>query len=567
MIKRLFSYGKAGRMGALQQIVNEWLIMVLPVLTAAVIFFWYQTGTINFTLTSILIAILVLTIIYFNLPRARSRIEQWTITAKQQIRKEYLQGVFNTDPVKAEKLNAETVINRDLQGIDRLNVFYNSVFPSFCAEFLSYILLLILAIAWHSWVWILPIICILLIGVGMMLLQKVGPQVNWAYMNGWLSMGHRFIDDLHGINTLMVYKADTRYRDSFSEKSEFFRQKTMDLLKYQLQSLLILNSLIFGTLAVGSAMLWFNLKNQNMSLAQSLVLWVLMAELLITERQLGYFVHIIMSTKPAMTHIFHIIDHAKTPTEFKKDSTVESINEIKVEDASFAYPDKPLLWENANFDLKPGKLYGLVGHNGSGKSTLAQVLRGQLKISSGIVSCLSADNQNESTNLLAQRVGYLSAQPYLFSGTIKENLTLGEGFNSDWQGYLKDLGLCEFVEKLPEGFNTQVGEGGKLLSPGQRQQIAFARLILMNKDVYIFDEVTASIDSNNSKIILKAIKKLAAQKIVLLITHEWTIIDQLDFIYFLTDRHFVLGTVDELDQQNDAFKKMMSTQKDLEAEL
>ncbi|BDR58594.1 ATP-binding cassette domain-containing protein [Xylocopilactobacillus apicola] len=565
MIKRLFTYGHKGLKGALQQIISDWLMMVLPILTAAVVFFWYQTGHLNIVLTGILIAILLLMTFYFALPRTRSRINQWTSAAKQELRQEYLKGIFNPHSDPTAKLTAQTVINRDLQGIDRLDVFYNSVFPSFCAVTLTYLLLIILAIWWHSWVWILPIVCILLIGISMMLLQKISPKVNWEYMNGWLSMGNRFIDDLQGINTLVMYQADQRYQTSFNEKSEFFRQKTMDLLKYQLQSLLILNTLIFGTLAISSVMLWFDVQSSRISIPESLIMWVLMAELLTAERQLGYFVHIIISTKPAMTHIFKVIDQ----TQILPNQPTESdlISEIKLEQVTFAYPDKAALLKDANLDLKNGKLYGLVGHNGSGKSTLAEILRGQQKISAGKLQTFNKTQKVLPNQCLPNRIGYVSAQPYLFSGTIEENLTLGNGIEANWQQTLKNLGLCDFINDLPEGFATQVGEGGRLISPGQRQQIAFSRLILMNKDVYIFDEVTASIDEVNSQIILKAIKKLSTDKIVLLITHEWTIINQLDLIYFLNDQHFELGTVSDLDQSNKDFQKLMATQKMLEEKL
>lgn len=554
MLKRLYTYGQNGRKSAIQQTVINWLIMVLPVLAAASIFSGYQKKQLNVLLTGILVVILVLVTIYLSLSRPRARMNQWAITAKQQIRQEYLEGIFKTDFVTAKKLTAETVINRDLQGIDRLDIFYSNVFPSFLASILSFLLLSLLSIWWNTWIWLLPIIVILLIGVSMMLLQKVGPKVNWEYMNGWLSMGHRFIDDLRGINTLVMDAADDRYQNSFNEKSEFFRQKTMDLLKYQLQSLFILNSLIFGALVITTLILW----SSSVSIVHCLILWVLMAELLIAERQLGYFVHIIMSTKPAMTDIFNIIDQAPKNSEYDwNEKDLEKITEIKLEQVTFAYPGKQTLLDRVDLILKPGKLYGLVGHNGSGKSTIAQILRGQLKVTQGKV---------EPSKLTA-RIGYLSAQPYLFSGTIKENLTLGSNVKSDWRSYLHRLGLCDFINYLPDKFETLVGEGGKLLSPGQRQQIAFARLILMNKEAYIFDEVTSNIDEGNSKIILQAIQKLAEDKIVLMITHEWTIIEQIDSIYFLNDQHLVFGSVNELDQNNENFQKMMEAQKVMEAEL
>lgn len=123
------------------------------------------------------------------------------------------------------------------------------------------------------------------------------------------------------------------------------------------------------------------------------------------------------------------------------------------------------------------------------------------------------------------------------------------------------------MEDLPEQFNTIVGEDGSLLYPGQKQQIAVARAILANKPAYIFDEVTSNIDTVNAEVILAAIKSLATDKAVLLITHRLEDIEQLSKVYMIDNQKLVVGSPEELANQVPAFKQLITEQRKLLAEV
>lgn len=163
--------------------------------------------------------------------------------------------------------------------------------------------------------------------------------------------------------------------------------------------------------------------------------------------------------------------------------------------------------------------------------------------------------------------GYLGPEMVLFDGTIEDNFLLGMHDKTDWQQKLNQLQLCQFVEDLPEQFNTIVGEDCSLLSPGQKQQIAVARAILANKPAYIFDEVTSNIDTVNAEVILAAIKSLATDKAVLLITHRLEDIEQLSKVYMIDNQKLVVGSPEELANQVPAFKQLITEQRKLLAEV
>ncbi|MEE6732249.1 ATP-binding cassette domain-containing protein [Schleiferilactobacillus harbinensis] len=566
MFKQLFRYGRAGLGGALQQAVNEWLLLVLPVLTGGGILYWYMTRRLTWWSGVLPLALLIAWGLYSLLPGAQKRVQKWSVLAKREIRRDYLQGLFSPQMTASGDFTSHKVIQRDLGGINRLDAFYGTFFPGLFASGLSYLLLISLAIAWHSWLPLLPIACFLLMGVGMMLLQKISPNINRQYLQSFVQLGSRFLDDLGGMSTLVMYGAAKRYRERFAKDAEFFRGKTMALLKYQLQSLFILNGLVFAGMGAGAFVLWGPLQAGRLTLVQASVLWLLLAQLLVAERQLGYFFHIVMSTRLALANIFRIIAAGQeTPGDENRGTFRGTIKTVHFHNAAFGYADGPRLWSDVSLTLQPGQLYGLVGENGTGKSTFAQVLRGQLALVQGKVTF---DRRNAAAFSRADwlnHVGYLDDRPYLFSGTIAENIALGAADQPDWWAQVTKLGLCQFAADLPAGLQTQIGEDGRFLSPGQRQQIAFARLLLMHKDIYIFDEVTANIDAMNTQIIMAAIKQLSQRAIVLCITHEWRAIDQLDVIYFLADGQITSGTKRVLAVDNAAFRRLLDTQKELEA--
>ncbi|WP_051999860.1 ATP-binding cassette domain-containing protein [Schleiferilactobacillus shenzhenensis] len=566
MFKELFRYGRAGRAGALQQMIDEAVMLLLPVAAAAVVLTWWTERHWSWGGLELIAGLLGVTGGYYLLPGARRRIQEWTVLAKREIRTRYLRGLFTPALVDDPALTSHQVIQRDLNGIARLDSFYGTFLPAICASGLVYAVLVVLAVAWHSWVALLPLLCMVLMGGGMMLLQKLSPTINRQYMQGFLKMGGRFLDDLGGMRTLVLFGAGERSAAAFAEDAEFFRGKTMALLKYQLQSLFVLNGVVFAGIGGSALLLAPAVTTGRLTLTQAGVLWLLLAQLLVFERRLGYFMHIIMSTRPALQNISRVISTGETAPAGPTDAATSApITTVRFQDASFHYPDGQPLWAHVTLTLQPGRLIGLVGKNGSGKSTLAQILRGRLKITSGTVMF----NDETATQLtpaeFTSHVAYLNDRPYLFSGTIGENIALGVPDQTGWWAQVQALGLCAFVEALPQGLATPVGENGRFLSPGQRQQIAFARLVLMAKDVYVFDEATANIDAENAQIMMTAMQRLSQTKIVLCITHEWQAIRLLDQINFLAQGRITTAGYSELAKDNPDFKRLLASQQGMEA--
>ncbi len=164
---------------------------------------------------------------------------------------------------------------------------------------------------------------------------------------------------------------------------------------------------------------------------------------------------------------------------------------------------------------------------------------------------------------------YVSPDSYLFNQSIYENLLLGADLSEkEVLTWLKQHHFLTFIDQLPEGIHTIVGENGNLLSPGQRQQIICARALLANRSIYIFDEMTSSVDGESESVIFNYITLMADRAIVIFISHKTKQVVKADQVLFINRQHNItLASPKELLQKNSEFKSLVETQKELESIL
>ena len=192
---------------------------------------------------------------------------------------------------------------------------------------------------------------------------------------------------------------------------------------------------------------------------------------------------------------------------------------IVLQDVAYAYDDKHV-FKNINQEFQLGKKYAIVGASGSGKTTLLNILNGKLTDYNGSILFNGHELKSLSGHDLRESILYLDQQPYLFDGTIRDNLTLDESFtDEEIETALKKSSLKEVVAKLPEGIDTSIGESGRLLSGGQRQRVTLARGLLRGKKIILLDEGTSSLDQKSA---LEIEENLMKQEdlTVIMITHH-----------------------------------------------
>jgi ATP-binding cassette subfamily B protein len=235
----------------------------------------------------------------------------------------------------------------------------------------------------------------------------------------------------------------------------------------------------------------------------------------------------------AADRLFEIMDLEREETENKVTLDSQKIGDIKFENVSFRYGSRTEVFKNFNAVFKKNETTAIVGESGSGKTTLISLLQNLYPIKEGKITLGDYDLKYIHYQSLRNLVAVIPQQLNLFSGNIIENIALGDSF-PDMQRILnlsKTLGITDFVEKLPNGFDTQIGENGALLSGGQKQRIAIARALYKNPEILLMDEATSSLDTNSERIVKEAIDNFKAQgKTVIVIAHRLSTIANADTI-------------------------------------
>ena len=235
----------------------------------------------------------------------------------------------------------------------------------------------------------------------------------------------------------------------------------------------------------------------------------------------------------AADRLFEIMDLEREETENKIELTKENLGDIEFENVSFRYGSRIEVFKNFNAVFKKNQTTAIVGESGSGKTTLISLLQNLYPIKEGKINIGDFDLKHVHYKSLRKIIGVIPQQLNLFSGNIIENIALGESF-PNIQRILelsKQLRIHEFVEKLPNGFETQIGENGAMLSGGQKQRIAIARALYKNPEILLMDEATASLDTNSEQIVKEVIDNFKSQgKTIIVIAHRLSTIANADSI-------------------------------------
>ena len=233
----------------------------------------------------------------------------------------------------------------------------------------------------------------------------------------------------------------------------------------------------------------------------------------------------------------------------KYEAFPEIHGDIEFRNVSFAYKGGEKVLENFNLKVEQGKNIALVGETGAGKSTIVNLICRFYEPTSGQILIDGTDYRERSQAWLQSSLGYVLQQPHLFSGTIRDNIVFGrkDASDEDVIEAAKLVHAHEFITELKDGYNTEVGEGGTLLSTGQKQLISFARVILANPKIVILDEATSSIDTETEQLIQSAITQVLHGRTSFIVAHRLSTIRNADRILVIRDGKITEdGTHDEL---------------------
>ena len=256
----------------------------------------------------------------------------------------------------------------------------------------------------------------------------------------------------------------------------------------------------------------------------------------------------------AVERIYEILNH-KTMSESEENSGKEfkelkEINSsIEFNNVSFGYNADKLVLDKINFKINKGQKVALVGNSGGGKTTVCSLIPRLYEINSGEILIDGEDIRNYSLSSLRNNISVVFQDNFLFTGTIRQNILMGNpnATEEDLQEACKNACLDEFLQKLPRGVDTPIGEKGILLSGGQKQRVAIARAFIKNAPLVILDEATSALDNKSEKIVQEALDNLMKNKTVIVIAHRLSTIIDSDRIMVINDGQIVeTGSHDEL---------------------
>lgn len=472
------------------------------------------------------------------------------VEAKKNLREEIYSKLLRMGSGYRQYVSTAQITQMMGEGVEQLDVYFGKYISQFAYSLLAPLTLFFVLSRYNFNTAAVLLVAVPLMPVIIMALTKAAQKLLDKYMESYYSLGDTFLEKLHGMTTLKVYNADEKAAEDLDEECQNFRKISMKLISLQLYSTFAMDFITYVGTAAGIVFTINTYLKGNMELEAAIMFLLLAAEFFLPLRLLAVYFQIGMNGIKSADNIFAFLD-IKEPAQGKEVITEGPYN-IAFRAAGFSYKGIDIL-KDLTFDVPEGKMVSLVGVSGSGKSSVANLLRRQVKGYDGSISINGKEIKSLNEKALMAVITAVSANSFLFPGTVRDNLLLGNSKSSDKKliGILKLMNLME--ELNPKGgLNFILEEGGRNLSAGQRQRLLIARALLKNTPIYIFDEATNNIDVESEDLIMKVIRQLSKEmgKTIILITHRLENVVASDEIFMLTG-----GSISEHGSHNQLMEK------------
>jgi ATP-binding cassette subfamily C protein CydCD len=467
---------------------------------------------------------------------------------KQDLRHRLFKHIIDIGPAYLRSEAGETevrtgeLVNVATEGVDALDVYYSQYLPQialavlipgcimffvFRADFLSGMVLLLTAP-------LFPIFMYLIGSAAETLTRK-----QWL---GLSRMSAYFLDVLQGLTTL---KSLGRSKDQVAvikKVSEQYRQSTMEVLRVTFLSALVLELIATLSTAVVAVEVGIRLLYGKMAFEQAFFILLLAPEFYQPLRLLGSRFHAAMAGIEASKRLFAILDIPET----MDNSTSGNIGQLPlkekqlpaiiIKDVSYMYSNNRPALKKVSFEIPAGKMTALMGESGSGKTTLTWLLLQFLRPQSGDILVNGLRLSEIPAQQWRDDLAWVSQNPYLFNDTIAANIKLARpgATEVDIQNAARLAHADEFINHLPEGYSTQIGERGARLSAGEAQRIALARAFLKDAPLLILDEATSHLDPETDSLLKESLTRLSNGRTVLVIAHQQSTLSMADQVIKLS---------------------------------
>ena len=482
---------------------------------------------------------------------------------KRGLRQKIYEKLMSLGAGYREYMASSEAVQISTEGVDQLEIYFGKYVPQFFYSLLAPITLFIIVGTMSLKVAIVLLICVPLIPVSIVAVQKFAKKMLAKYWGTYTQLGDSFLENLQGLTTLKIYEADERYAEKMDAESENFRKVTMRVLIMQLNSISVMDLVAYGGAAIGIILSILEYGAGRITFEQCVFIVLISAEFFLPQRLLGSFFHIAMNGNAAANKIFTLLDR---PDMEKGTETQVNGSDILFKNVSFGYTKEKEVLHQVSFTVPSNSFTALVGVSGCGKSTIASLIMKTLSGYAGSISVGGVPLENIREDCLYQKITRIRHDSYLFGGTVEENLRMGNEHAPE-EALFNALREVDLYDTIMEkgGLSMVIEEKAANLSGGQKQRLCLARAILHDSDIYIFDEATSNIDVESENKIMEVVERLAKTKTVILISHRLANVVHADQILVLEDgRISQQGTHGALMAGGGYYSRLYTRQKQLE---
>ncbi|WP_071396062.1 thiol reductant ABC exporter subunit CydD [Bacillus tuaregi] len=487
------------------------------------------------------------------------------------VQSQLIHKLFELGPRGIGTKGSGNIITLTLEGIPHFRTYLELFIPRAIAMFLIPVVILIYVFKEDLLSGIVLTLTMPIMIAFLILLGLVAKKHATAQWRSYQLLSRHFVDSLRGLLTLKYLGKSKSHETAIGTVSNKYRVATNKALRLAFLSTFSLDFFSSLSVAVVAVELGLRLINGEMGLQAALMILILAPEYFQPIRDLGNDYHATMDGKDAGSQIHKLLAVETTSeqdfsTSLPKWNGKSSLTVQRLTKVSEAENKKIL--KDVSFQVNGNKKVGIIGSSGAGKSTLIDLLSGFSLPTSGSFK-INDTSLDFSSRLWQEQLIYIPQHPYIFSGTVAENISL---YAPDTPiEKIKEAanitGLTELINILPNGLDEKIGQGGRVLSGGEEQRIALTRSLLQERPIMLFDEPTAHLDIETEHEIKQMMLPLLEDKLVFFATHRLHWMREMDIIFVIENGEIVeTGTHDELYKRNGAYFRLIQAQRGGKAE-
>ena len=437
------------------------------------------------------------------------------------IRLEIYQSLLRTGPISYSHISLGEMVNSLTEAVDNLLPYFARYIPSAVMMVILPLFILATVLNFDIWGFVILLCTGPLIPLFMALVGYTAQVIMDRQWRQLSLLSGNFFDMLKGLKTLRLFGRAGESLKFIEKLSDEYRKTTLSVMKVAFLTSAVLEFFSSLSIAVVAVTFGIRLLNGTMHFHSAFLVLLLAPEYFMPLRDFSSSYHARQNANAALDQLKKIYSLPKLIKFSYKNKRIDScIKEIILDHVTVKNKENINLVQDITCTFLRDRLNIIFGHSGAGKTTLLNILLGFLPIQSGTLKMVDFKNQSQSINMVD--IAWVPQEPLLLYGMIRDNLSLKafEPSLDQLRNVANQAGILSFIETLPQGFETHIGEEGQNLSGGQIRRLMLARALLKNPDILILDEPTSGLDQKNALQIIQTIQLLKKDRIVIVVTHN-----------------------------------------------